>query len=720
MSSIQFGCFEFNQTTQILSYEGQTVELDPRQLALLEFFLINPARIVTRDELQEAIWKQVIVSDNAINKLVANLRKSLNDNPKSPLYIQTVPKQGYRFVASIKVLTSRTRKEQTENFAQLSSSQINLQKMAWPRIVASLFLCSLIAFMSYVAYSDNRPEPSYGQTQTLTRMSGVKQSPVVTLDQESVLFINFVEGKGELFKGPVELSKDAVKPINTPFFTITNLLGFDKSGQLVVRANKDGQCGWFKGVLESDTFLITEQSQLTCPARLLRDNEYAQSTDSIYFINNNSLGYEENSVSFAHFDDADFKMASLNLESKWTASRFEIQGNDVVLLAHTAIGHSGVFKFDLSDIAEQAKLLAVDKIKGASSILRPEFILPFRANNVAWSHDKKGVVYTNAPPATQLLYQSLETDVKPKLVASFSDYICCNIARIGMNDDYVFTTEAADFNIEWLNNSEKTDNDFEIDNSSSYDFLPAFANTSDSLYFLSKRSGKTQIYKQAAQSEAEQVSDFNAYLRFYGLSLSPDDKWITSFERKVIWLLATDKRQADRTISVTGNILSLDWLSNQLFAVSVREKGHVRVDIYNTQIQKVHTLTGSENMTINRVMSDPNGSRGVVLIVNEGTFYGLPLSDLFDTSSVDTLIDGVAELLSLKAPISFSAAVINKNHVLYPSQKIGLWLGVELINGAQPYALPVDVGRELTAKEGKLVHSKLVHLSSEVHRTLAQ
>lgn len=720
MSSIQFGCFEFNQTTQILSYEGQTVELDPRQLALLEFFLINPARIVTRDELQEAIWKQVIVSDNAINKLVANLRKSLNDNPKSPLYIQTVPKQGYRFVASIKVLTSRARKVQTENFAQLFSSQKNVQKTAWPKIVASLFLCSLIAFMSYVAYSDNQPEPSYGQTQTLTRMSGVKQSPVVTLDQESVLFINFVEGKGELFKGPVELSKDAVKPINTPFSTITNLLGFDKSGQLVVRANKDGQCGWFKGVLESDTFLITEQSQLTCPARLLRDNEYAQSTDSIYFINHNSLGYEENSVSFAHFDDADFKMASLNLESKWTASRFEIQGNDVVLLAHTAIGHSGVFKFDLSDIADQAPLLAVDKMKGASSILRPEFILPFRANNVAWSHDKKGVVYTNAPPATQLLYQSLETDVKPKLVASFSDYICCNIARIGVNDDYVFTTEAADFNIEWLNNSEKTDNDFVIDNSSSYDFLPAFANTSDSLYFLSKRSGKTQIYKQAAQSGAEQVSDFNAYLRFYGLSLSPDDKWITSFERKVIWLLATDERQADRTISVSGNILSLDWLSNQLFAVSVREKGHVRVDIYNTQIQKVHTLTGSENMTINRVMSDPNGSRGVVLIVNEGTLYDLPLSDLFDTSSVDTLIDGVAELISLEAPISFSAAVINKNHVLYPSQKIGLWLGVELINGAQPYALPVDVGRELTAKEGKLVHSKLVHLSSEVHRTLAQ
>ncbi|WP_277750348.1 hypothetical protein [Pseudoalteromonas phenolica] len=38
MSSIQFGCCEFNQATQILTLEGKVVELDPRQLTLLEFF----------------------------------------------------------------------------------------------------------------------------------------------------------------------------------------------------------------------------------------------------------------------------------------------------------------------------------------------------------------------------------------------------------------------------------------------------------------------------------------------------------------------------------------------------------------------------------------------------------------------------------------------------------------------------------------------------------
>ncbi|TMO56063.1 winged helix-turn-helix domain-containing protein [Pseudoalteromonas phenolica] len=720
MSSIQFGCCEFNQATQILTLEGKVVELDPRQLALLEFFIANPERIVSRDELQQAIWKQVIVSDNAINKLVANLRKSLDDNPKSPLYIQTVPKQGYRFVAKIKEFTSQVEKDHLETLEQHASFSKSAQKSTWPKIVASLCLCSFVVLMSYVAYSDNQPEPKYGHTQTLTRMTGVKQSPVVTLDQESVLFINFTEGEGQLFKGPVDLGKDAVQPIITPFSSITYLLGFDKSGQLVVRANKAGKCGWFKGLVESGAFVITEQSQLECPQRILRDNEYAANTDSIYFINHSSQGYEANSLSYAHFDDVAFKTASLNLAKKWTASRFEIAGDDVVLLAHTAIGHSGVFKLALSDITAKESELKFENKNKARSYISPEFTLPYRSNNVAWSHDKKGVIYTNAPPATQLLYQSLETDVKPKLVASFSDYICCNIERINVNDDFVFTTEAADYNIEWLSKSENSGIDFEIDNSSSYDFIPAFANTSDDLYFLSKRSGKTQIYKQSAQSKAEQVSDFNAYLRFYGLALSPDDKWITSFESKVIWLLAADKDQADRTISVTGNILSLDWLSNQLFAVSVRENRQVRVDIYNTQMQKVHTLVGSERFAINRVMSKRNGGRDVIMIVNERILYDLPLSSIFDANTIDGSIDEASELVSLNEPIPLLAAVIDENQFLYPSEQRGKWMGVELTIGAEPHFLPFDIGRELTAKDGRFVHSKLVHLSSEVHRTLAQ
>ena len=199
-----------------------------------------------------------------------------------------------------------------------------------------------------------------------------------------------------------------------------------------------------------------------------------------------------------------------------------------------------------------------------------------------------------------------------------------------MNDDYIFTTEAADFDIEWLPLGTGQAKSNEVNNSSSYDFIPTFANTSDDIYFFSKRTGKTQVYKQSGTLNAEQVSDFNAYFRFYGLALSPDDKWITSFESKVIWVLATDKSQADRGIPIKGHILAVDWLSNQLFAVSVREQGQIHIEIYNTQLQKVHTLISGNGANISRLMSKKDGSRDVVAIVDEQILHSVNLSDIFD------------------------------------------------------------------------------------------
>ncbi|TMO94518.1 hypothetical protein CWC11_21750, partial [Pseudoalteromonas sp. S3178] len=72
MERIQFGEFQFNTGSYELTSHDQVIALDPRTVTLLLFLLDNPNRIVTRDELQEVIWQGVIVTDNAINKLVAN------------------------------------------------------------------------------------------------------------------------------------------------------------------------------------------------------------------------------------------------------------------------------------------------------------------------------------------------------------------------------------------------------------------------------------------------------------------------------------------------------------------------------------------------------------------------------------------------------------------------------------------------------------------------
>jgi DNA-binding winged helix-turn-helix (wHTH) protein/TolB-like protein len=57
--------------------------------------------VVTREELLSAVWPGVVVGDEALTQSVIKLRKALGDNPRSPVFIETIPKRGYRLIARV-------------------------------------------------------------------------------------------------------------------------------------------------------------------------------------------------------------------------------------------------------------------------------------------------------------------------------------------------------------------------------------------------------------------------------------------------------------------------------------------------------------------------------------------------------------------------------------------------------------------------------------------
>ena len=61
----------------------------------------HPGRLVTQDELLEAIWPDTYVQPEVLRKYILELRKILGDRPKDPLFIETIPKRGYQFVAPV-------------------------------------------------------------------------------------------------------------------------------------------------------------------------------------------------------------------------------------------------------------------------------------------------------------------------------------------------------------------------------------------------------------------------------------------------------------------------------------------------------------------------------------------------------------------------------------------------------------------------------------------
>jgi predicted ATPase len=97
----KFGDFQFDSANDCLWHFGKRLTITPRPFAVLRYLVENPQRIVTHDELLEALWPETYVQPQVLRTYVLELRKLLGDDPSCPRFIETVPKRGYRFLASI-------------------------------------------------------------------------------------------------------------------------------------------------------------------------------------------------------------------------------------------------------------------------------------------------------------------------------------------------------------------------------------------------------------------------------------------------------------------------------------------------------------------------------------------------------------------------------------------------------------------------------------------
>jgi len=96
-----FGPFRLDADLACLWCEGQAVVLTPKIFAVLHYLVTHPNRLVTKDELLDAVWPETAVSDAVVRVAIGVLRKVLGDTAQTPRYIATVPRRGYRFLASV-------------------------------------------------------------------------------------------------------------------------------------------------------------------------------------------------------------------------------------------------------------------------------------------------------------------------------------------------------------------------------------------------------------------------------------------------------------------------------------------------------------------------------------------------------------------------------------------------------------------------------------------
>jgi len=100
---LSFGTFEVDRESGELFNRGSLLHLQEKPLQLLLLLLEHPAQIVFREDLQRRLWPDGtnVDFDKGLNTAVKKLRYALGDSPDKPVFIETIPRRGYRFIAPV-------------------------------------------------------------------------------------------------------------------------------------------------------------------------------------------------------------------------------------------------------------------------------------------------------------------------------------------------------------------------------------------------------------------------------------------------------------------------------------------------------------------------------------------------------------------------------------------------------------------------------------------
>ena len=109
VDTLVFGSCTLDRAGARLRRDGQVVSLTPRAYDVLKYLVEHAGRLVTKQELFDAIWTDVFVGDAALKVCIREIRRALDDDAQQPRYIETAHRRGYRFIAPV----TRVRAEPT-------------------------------------------------------------------------------------------------------------------------------------------------------------------------------------------------------------------------------------------------------------------------------------------------------------------------------------------------------------------------------------------------------------------------------------------------------------------------------------------------------------------------------------------------------------------------------------------------------------------------------
>ena len=126
--SLTFGRYSIDLRNGLLRRGNHVLPLTGKAFAALRYLSEHAGQVVSKAELFAALWPNTVVSDGALTFCIVELRKVLGDNAKTPRFIETVHRRGYRFIAPLTAFPhsspeSRVQSLESEKYGEASPLQ---------------------------------------------------------------------------------------------------------------------------------------------------------------------------------------------------------------------------------------------------------------------------------------------------------------------------------------------------------------------------------------------------------------------------------------------------------------------------------------------------------------------------------------------------------------------------------------------------------------------
>jgi transcriptional activator of cad operon len=157
---LRVGAWCVNPASGQISRDGETARVEMRAMRLLLCLAEHAGEVVSIDDLLNQVWAGVTVAPDSVYQAVASLRRLLGDDPKQPAYIETVPRLGYRMVATVSPWTDESEPPHPATNAPALGERGRPRAGFLLAAGAALCLALVVAFLFHAKANAPQPQKS--------------------------------------------------------------------------------------------------------------------------------------------------------------------------------------------------------------------------------------------------------------------------------------------------------------------------------------------------------------------------------------------------------------------------------------------------------------------------------------------------------------------------------------------------------------------------------